>query len=214
MSAFVAGLFAGLALAIPFGAVSAIILSMAAARGLRVGVAAGLGTATVDGLYAALAVSCGALLAPVVGRLETPLAVVSSGVLVVMGVWMLRPVFSHASASSDPGEPRPEIAVEARPVSASRGYLTVFGLTVVNPVTVVYFTALVVAGAPATGVDGVAFVLGVAIGSAVWQCLLALAGAVAGRAVTGPVGVRVTAGVGGGFVVVLGLLGVKRALVG
>jgi len=54
-AALIAGLVAGLAIAMQIGAVSLLLVETAVAGGVRVGVAAGLGVATVDLMFAAAA---------------------------------------------------------------------------------------------------------------------------------------------------------------
>jgi arginine exporter protein ArgO len=62
-------------------------------------------------------------------------------------------------------------------------YLRFVGLTLINPLTVIYFSSIVLANqAVAGGAQAVAFVGGVALASASWQALLAISGALVGRA--------------------------------
>lgn len=73
------------------------------------------------------------------------------------------------------------------PVSSVRAFVTLLGVTLVNPTTVVYFAALVVgarAGAVATTAEQFGFVLAAFVASASWQILLAGSGALLGRALT------------------------------
>ena len=56
------------------------------------------------------------------------------------------------------------------------------GLTLINPLTVIYFSSIVLGNQGATGATrAIAFVCGVALASASWQALLAGSGAVTGR---------------------------------
>lgn len=77
-----------------------------------------------------------------------------------------------------------------------RAYFTLLALTLMNPMTVVYFAALVLgseavaASAPA---HRVVFVLAAFAASASWQLLVAGGGALLGRALTGSRGRLVTA---------------------
>ena len=87
-----------------------------------------------------------------------------------------------------------------------RTYLTVLGLTLLNPATVVYFTALTV-GLPFLGDPGERLVFAVAAGlaSLSWQWLLAVFGAALRRG--GGHRVRhISAAVGNGVIIVLGAL--------
>ncbi|MCW2615995.1 MAG: Lysine exporter protein, partial [Frankiales bacterium] len=83
---------------------------------------------------------------------------------------------------------RPPGGVPVGP-SALRAYAGLLALTLLNPLTVVLLTALVVGrgagGDPAGPGEQAAFVAGVVLASAAWQILLAAGGAALGHAVTG-----------------------------
>ncbi|WP_370616921.1 LysE family transporter [Mumia qirimensis] len=198
LEALLAGAAAGYAIAIPVGAITTYLVMLGARFGWRVAGAGGLGVATVDGMYAALALVLGAILAPAVASVQTPLTWLSVAVLVVVGVMLMRPAFRS--------EPARAAGAEATPMSPPRAYLTVLGLTIINPATVVYFTALV-AGASFAWIDTaperVAFVAGALAASTSWQLFVAGAGASLGRLLTGARGRRVTALVGGSVVIAL-----------
>lgn len=76
-----------------------------------------------------------------------------------------------------------------------RAYLGLLGITMMNPVTIIYFAALVLASqgtvqggaAPDHGARAV-FVLAAFTASASWQLLLAGGGVLLGRVLTGPRG--------------------------
>lgn len=202
-TALVSGAAAGLAIAVPVGAVSTIVVLLGARRGWRVGAAAGLGAASVDGLYATVALVAGAALAPVLEQHRTALRWTSAAVLVVVAGVLARPAWRPTTGSPLPGSGESGAAAGPR-----RAYLTVLGLTAVNPTTVVYFAALVAGPAAAavrTAPQRAAFVLGALVASAGWQLLLAGAGASVGGLLTGRSGRRVTAAVGALAVVGLAL---------
>ena len=67
------GLLAGYGVAIPVGAIAALIVSLTARTSLAVGSAAALGVATADGIYALLAAFGGAALAHVIQPVSRPL---------------------------------------------------------------------------------------------------------------------------------------------
>lgn len=198
LGAFVAGAAAGYAIAIPVGAIAAYLVLLGARRGWAVAAAGGLGVATVDATYAAAALVLGAVLAPAIASVQTPLTWISVAVLVVVGLVMMRPAVRR--------EPARAAGAEGRDVSPQRAYVLVLGLTAVNPATVVYFTALV-AGASFRWIDTAsertAFVVGAFVASASWQLFVAGAGATLGRHLTGPRGQRVSALVGGAVVIAL-----------
>lgn len=138
VEAALAGIVAGYGIAIPVGAIAIMIIHTAIAAGFRRGLAAGAGTATADGVYATLAVVLGVAAAHLVAPLQTPLRPVAGVVLIVLAVVGLARLRS-VRETTDP----------ARTLAAHRTdrrtYLTFVGLTLLNPVTVVYFGALVVA---------------------------------------------------------------------
>ncbi|MGN6301126.1 MAG: LysE family transporter [Angustibacter sp.] len=169
--AAVAGVLAGLGIAMPLGAVGAYLVTLTARAGWRVGAAAALGVATADGLYAAVAVVGGRAVAdavaPVAGPLRVVAAVVLAGVAASIAFSAVR-----ARGTGPDGEPARRLP---RTPSAPRAYAGLLALTVANPATVVYFVALVVGNRSAAAVSGLAsatFVLGAFVASATWQLLL------------------------------------------
>lgn len=182
-AAFLAGAAAGYGIAVPVGAIAVLIVGLTARTSLRVGAAAGLGAATADGLYALVAVLGGAalagLVAPVAGPLRWAAALVLLG-LAVHTAW--EAVRRHRAPAADR---------DAGSTTALRAYALVLSLTLLNPATIVYFTALVLGRGDAGG--GIPFVLGAFLASASWQLLMAGSGSVIGRVLTGRRGRLVTA---------------------
>lgn len=188
----VAGLIIGWAIAIPIGAVGALLVALTARTSIRTGSAAALGVAAVDGAYAAVAVIGGAALAD---RLEPHadwLRVVSALVLLgiaALTIWMGRRSSGRSAAA-------PASSRHLRPWQAFAAFVA---LTAVNPTTVVYFAAVII-GQPrfADGwAEGTAFVLAAFAASASWQLSLAAVGAALGRSITSRRGRVITAWVSG-----------------
>ena len=178
MEAFVAGLIAGYGIAIPVGAIAVLIVQVGIKCGFRCALSAGGGAATADGFYAALAVVGGVALTQLVESIGTPLRVVSALVLVVIAVYGLRSARTPVQQIAFSYPNRTELATT---------YARFFGLTIINPTTIVYFAAVVVGLGVASGMSagaGVLFVLGAFIASLSWQALLAAVGAFAGRWLT------------------------------
>ncbi|WP_169078939.1 LysE family transporter [Microcella alkalica] len=215
--AALAGILAGYAIAIPVGAIAALLITLGAQHGARTAAGGALGAATVDGVYATVAVVAGAAVAPLIALIEEPLRWISVAVLVVLAIMIALPGLRRARtpATPPPGDadarlaapaPAPGTTTRTRRTPALRLFLTVGGLTLVNPVTVVYFAALV--GSSTLAADAgwgarAVFVLAAFAASLSWQLLLTTAGALVGRALTGPVGARVTALLGGALILVL-----------
>jgi arginine exporter protein ArgO len=186
-AALLAGLVAGYGIAIPVGAVGTYLVALTARTSLRTGLAAALGVATADGVYALVAVLGGAAIAGVIAQFATPLRWTSAAVLIVLAAHgALRAVRSH----------RAPVARAVTPLAPGRAFVSLLGITLVNPATVVYFTALVVgdrAGAGVPVLDQAVFVLAAFAASASWQAALAGGGALLGRILTGRRGRLVTA---------------------
>ena len=200
----IAGLVTGWAIAIPIGAVGALLVALTARTSIRTGSAAALGVASVDGAYAAVAVVGGAAIAeklePYDGWLRAASALVLLGIA-ALTVWLGRRSTGRSAAA-------PASARELRPWQAFAAFLA---LTAVNPTTVVYFVAVVI-GNPhlADGwAEGLVFVLAAFVASASWQLFLAVLGAVLGRSVTSHRGRVVTAWVSG---LVIAALAVRTML--
>lgn len=186
--AFLPGLWAGYALAVPVGALAVLLVSVTARTSFRVGASAALGVATADGLYALAAVAGGAALSRAVAPVAGPLR--SLAALLLLGMAVRTAVRALRDRGTQGG---PERDVLGRPV---RAYLAFLGLTLINPWAVLYFSALVLAGGAGTpaGVAGPAvFVAAVTLASVSWQLFLAAGGTVLGRALTGSRGRVVTA---------------------
>ncbi|MFD7963618.1 LysE family transporter [Streptomyces zaomyceticus] len=203
----VAGLLAGYGIAIPVGAVGAYLVAVTARAGWRTGAGAALGVATADGVYALLAVAGGSALVPLLAPVMDPLRWASAVVLVVLAVRAAHVALSAyrtgGLASRDDGTA----------LTPGRAYLTFLGITILNPMTVIYFAALILAtgpSAPATLPDRTAFVLAALVASASWQFLLALGGTLLGRTLTGVRGRLVTALASSTLIVVLAVRLVAR----
>jgi arginine exporter protein ArgO len=198
--ALVAGLLAGYGIAVPVGAVGAYLVTLTARTTLRTGACAALGVATADGLYALLAVLGGSALAELVRPFAGPLRWVSALVLLalaVLGALGGVRAYRARQAAARAGK---------NPAGAGRAYLTLLGITLLNPMTVVYFAALVLGGRAAaepTPPEQAVFVLAAFAASASWQLLLAGGGALLGRALTGDRGRLATALASSALVAVL-----------
>ncbi|MFF8607862.1 LysE family transporter [Streptomyces sp. NPDC015346] len=190
-AAVVAGLLAGYGIAIPVGAVGAYLVAVTARTGWRTGAGAALGVATADGLYALLAVLGGSALVPLLAPVMVPLRWASACVLVALAARAAWTALRAYRARTLAGR-----ASDESPLTPLRAYLTFLGITVLNPMTVIYFAALILATGPegpSTPLDRTAFVLAALVASASWQLLLTTGGALLGRSLTGPKGRLVTA---------------------
>jgi arginine exporter protein ArgO len=196
-AALVAGLVAGYGIAVPVGAVATYLVSLTARTSPRTGACAALGVATADGLYALVATVGGAVTTALRPAL-TPLRWASALVLLALAAQgavtaVLRYRAHRLSTRTAPPPPSP-----------ARAYLSLLGITLLNPTTVVYFAALVLGANASVGpLNQGVFVSAAFVSSASWQLLLAGGGALLGRALTGHRGRLVTALVSSGVMTVL-----------
>ena len=174
------GALVGLGVAMPLGAIGVLLLQTGVARGFRAAAAGGLGVATVDLAYAVVAVFAGAAVAGALDGHERAVRVVSALVLgAVAGVGLARWWRAGAAtAGAPPGGP-PDGG------SPARSFAGFVALTAINPLTVVYFAAVVagLADRLTTPAPRMAFVVGVGAASAVWQVGLGAVGAALGARV-------------------------------
>jgi threonine/homoserine/homoserine lactone efflux protein len=171
-AALIAGLVAGLAIAMQVGAVSLLLIEAAVTGGPRVGVAAGMGVATADLGYAAVAAVAGGAVGAVLASHEGEIRIVAALVLAAIAVHGLIGVARAGSAAQ---------AADAPP----RGhYLRFLAITSTNPLTIASFAAVAAALSLDGASDAVAFAAGVGVASAGWHLLLTVVAGHAGRWMT------------------------------
>jgi arginine exporter protein ArgO len=197
-----AGAVAGLAVALPLGAIGVLLVQQAITAGWRAAAAGALGIGMIDGLYAAVAVLAGTSLSRALTGHESAVQLVGAGLLTavaVRGLIGLRQVMRDRVPTSDPVSGT-AAGVRSSPLRVLGRF---FALTAINPLTAIYFVALAAGSGDAIGGPerSSAFVVGVFVASLTWQLLLVTVGAVAGsrlgersRLVTGLVGYLVVLG--------------------
>ena len=172
MSALVDGMVAGYGIAIPIGAISVLLVSLAMERGLRAGLIAGIAIACVDMSFATMAVLAGNAILPYLTPYEDLLRWVSGITLIALGVYGMMKVLTRKEAKAGP-------ELNERLI-----FLQFLALTALNPFTIVYFLALITgygAGWDYSAQDMALFVLGVGLASVSWQTLLVYLAATARR---------------------------------
>lgn len=174
LAALTGGALAGFAIAVPVGAIGVLLIQEGMRRGIRLALSAAAGVASVDALYCLIAVVAGAAVAPFITQIEPWPAVVGGIALVGIAALGLRRGFARQ------GLPGTSLGVER---SALGGFPLFFGLTLINPATVVYFLAIAtgLADLCADPFAAVLFVTGAGVASFVWQTALVAAGALFGR---------------------------------
>ena len=170
------GFVLGFTIAAAVGPISMLVIRRTIAEGRLVGLVSGLGVATADGGY-------GAVAAFGLGAVTNALVEVRPVLGLGGGAFLLWLAWSTARA-----EPRDPASVPERRGGLPGAYLSILGLTLTNPMTILSFGALF-AGLGVTAGDtlGAALItLGVLLGSAAWWVVLTtLAAAVRGRITQG-----------------------------
>ena len=206
---FGAGALAGLGVAVPLGAIGLLLVRQGVTGGFAVGAAGAAAVALVDTVYCVVALGAGAVVAPVLGEWGGAAGLLAGAVLVALGVaGLLRERRRTAGPADQPGG--------VGPPAPARFFLLMLGLTAINPVTLLYFAALIAAlrqtvAAAGGAAAATAFVAGVATASLAWQLGLVAAGAFWGGRIT-PRGQVLVGRAGYLLVIVLGVGAVLAAL--
>ena len=182
ISDFASGAVAGLAVAMPIGAVGTYLIGLAARERTLTAAAAALGIASVDGAYAIVAALGGAGLQALLREVTSWLVWIAAITLVIVATHTLLMAINryrgHIGTFAEP-----------RKLTPVRAYLNLFALTAVNPATVVTFAAVVVGRSVSEGGTSwlavALFALGAFLASAIWQLLLAGGGSLLGRLLHG-----------------------------
>lgn len=190
-AALLAGLIAGLAIAVQVGAVSLLLVEAAVTSGPRVGVAAGMGVATVDFAFGIVAAAAGGAVGATLTDHEGAIRVVAAltlAAIAIHGLIVLRREDAEAS-------------VDAAALPAHHHYLRFVAITAANPLTIASFAAVAAALSLDSTAATVAFIAGVGAASAGWHLVLTLAAGHAGRWVTP--GIRRGLSISGRIIVLL-----------
>jgi threonine/homoserine/homoserine lactone efflux protein len=167
LDAFLSGIIAGYGIAIPVGPIAILIIELGLRRGFRVAFSAGAGAASADLIYATIAALAGTFLVSVLAPFASFLRVGSAFGLIAIGAWLLY----HGRDRSDRTR-----GSQLRATNCPQTYGMVLGLTLLNPVTVTYFTTLILgmrADSSQSSVSAILFVSGAFLASLSWQSLLA-----------------------------------------
>ena len=178
ISYFFSGAVTGLAVAMPIGAVGSYLVGLAARERTATAVAAALGIASVDGAYAILAAVGGTGLQRMLNQVSGWLTYAAAITLVVVAVHTIRTALRRYRGHT-------QTRAQLGRLTPARAYLSLAGLTAINPATVVTFAAVIVGRTASHGGSSwpavALFALGAFVASAAWQLLLAGGGSVLGR---------------------------------
>jgi threonine/homoserine/homoserine lactone efflux protein len=158
----VRGFILGFTIAAAVGPISLLVMRRTIAEGRVVGLASGLGVATADGTYGAIAAfGLGAITQVLVDA--QPVLALCGGVFLLWLAW--------TTARAEPHDPA---SAPVRRGGLAGAYLSILGLTLTNPMTILSFGALF-AGLGVAGNDPVGAALitiGVFLGSGAWWVVL------------------------------------------
>jgi arginine exporter protein ArgO len=172
------GAVAGLAVAMPIGAVGSYLVGLAARERTATALAAALGIASVDGAYAILAGVGGTGLQAMLSEVSGWLTYAAAITLVLVAAHTMRTAFRRYR-----GDIRTRSQLSK--LTPTRAYFNLVALTAINPATVVTFAAVVVGRSSSAGGSSwpalALFALGAFLASAIWQVLLAGGGSLLGR---------------------------------
>jgi threonine/homoserine/homoserine lactone efflux protein len=176
-AALLAGLAAGLAIAMQVGAVSLLLVEAAVVAGPRAAVAAGMGVATIDFAFAVVAAAAGGAASAALSGHEDAIRLGAAGALAAIAIHGLIALRADDAIAPDPSEAHPG-------GTAGSLYARFVAITAVNPLTIASFAAIAaslsIGGFRAAG----AFALGVGLASGAWHVALTLAAGHAGRWIT------------------------------
>jgi threonine/homoserine/homoserine lactone efflux protein len=157
------GLIIGLSISVPVGPIGILCIRRTLTQGRMVGFLSGLGAATADALYGAIAgFGLTFLVNFLIGK-QIWLRLIGGGLLCILGAktFLSKPAEQGASVEGN---------------SPWNAYLSTFFLTLTNPMTILFFTAVFAGlGVGSMGdhyLSAGILVLGVFIGSAMWWLVL------------------------------------------
>jgi threonine/homoserine/homoserine lactone efflux protein len=194
------GLAIGLPMMIAVGPISVLLLDQGLERGVRPAAPAALGVAAADLTFAAIAAVAGASVTALLAPIEGWLTIAAVAVL----AWLAFDLARAATADLRALRPAPTLVTVGgggaalghggpleREHGSSFGHLrgvrlaaAFYGLTMVNPLTIVLFASVVIAGG--TGVGSAGWALGMALASLVAHSSFVVLGGVLGTTL-GPV---------------------------
>ena len=176
-AALLAGLAAGLAIAVQVGAVGLLLVEASVVAGPRAGVAAGMGVATADLAFAAVAAAGGGAAGAALASHESEIRVVAAVTLAAIAVCGL-------SRLIRPGEPErdaPQPQGGPRGATAGAHYARFLAITIANPLTIATVAAALSLDGPLAATT---FAAGVGLASAAWHLVLTVTAGHAARWLT------------------------------
>jgi threonine/homoserine/homoserine lactone efflux protein len=194
-------LVVGFTIAAAVGPISLLTIRRTIAHGRVYGLASGLGVATADASYAGIAAFGLTAVTSVLVSGRVALALVGGAIIVILGIrtMQMRPV---------------EVAPDAERPGLVGAYLSIYALTMTNPMTILAFASVFAGLGFAVGAsfsDAAVITVAVWIGSSLWWLLLTgVVGSVRGRVST--VALTWVNRIAGGALVAFGIAAIVFAL--
>jgi len=189
----------GITVAIAIGPIAILILNIGINRGFWLAARCASGAASADFTYSVIALSIGTVLVAALNEYEIAFRTIASSVLVALGTWMTIKAFRTS------GETR------VADGQGRFGFLTVYMLTLVNPLTILIFLGFS-GQLEFSGVFAKILLLSFLIfsGSLLVQIVLAAGGAIVGRVLRNPRLIRHLNIASGVLITGFGVYGVAR----
>ncbi len=164
MSLLLEGIAVGFSIAAPVGAIGFLCIQQTLHGGIWLGVASGLGAATADTVYGIIVALGMSFTQTLLLAYKIPLTIIGGFFLCYLGI---KKFFSQPPL-------RNNVSLNASLLNA---YIVTFFLTLTNPATILDFAALFTGLSIDTSgyINGLTFVAGVFLGSALWWLLLCFA---------------------------------------
>lgn len=202
MDALQAFLF-GVAVAAPVGPIALLLIHTGLNHRMAAALAGALGVALADFTYALVALSAGSGLAALLHSYQREFQWVSSGLLVLLGMWLVARALRKRASAGDPMDT----------TIRAPGLVQLYLLTLANPLTILLFVGfsgqMPVARGMSTVLYGSLFLF---LGSLLVQTSYASFGAVLQRWLTAPGAVRALNALSGVAIAGFGLFGLWRAV--
>ena len=160
---FLKGIVIGLAIAAPVGPIGALCVQRTLAEGRISGLVSGLGAATADTIYGFIAAFGVTVISGFLISHQMWLRIIGGAILFTLGLktFLSRPRKQAAPVSGN---------------SLLTDFFSTFGLTLINPITILSFAAIFAALGVVSGSQDLAalgmLILGVFLGSALWWLVL------------------------------------------
>ncbi|HEY7524191.1 MAG TPA: LysE family transporter [Candidatus Limnocylindrales bacterium] len=165
------GLAIGLGIAAAVGPISILTIRRTLASGFLVGLVSGLGVALADATYGGIAAFGVTAVSDALVGLRRPLGLIGGAFLVWLGMRTLMAATPSEAEANDAGSTS---TPDVLPRGLAAAFLSILGLTLTNPMTILSFAAIFAGvGVAGTGPLGAASVtLGVFLGSMTWWVVL------------------------------------------